>query len=79
MLLSEAVDGAALRLFDTFEGMPEVDETKDCHRAGDFADTDAESVRGRVPRALIHKGFIHATFAGLEDSRIAIAHIDVDL
>lgn len=79
MLLSDVAADATLRLFDTFEGMPEVDTARDCHRAGDFADTNVESVRQRVPRALFHKGFIPDTFAGLEDSQIAFAHVDVDL
>jgi len=80
MLLARAVGEAPLRLFDTFEGMPETDPIRDVHKAGDFADTHIESVSERVgPQASYHKGFIPETFAGLEDSRVAIAHIDVDL
>jgi O-methyltransferase len=75
-----------LRLFDTFEGMPETDPDRDIHRAGDFADTSVEAVRKRVlaatsdaSRVTLHPGFIPQTFAGLEDDHIAFAHLDVDI
>lgn len=71
----------ALRLFDTFEGMPETDPANDLHKAGDFSDTSFESVQARVAGPLIHlhKGFIPTTFAGLESSKISFAHVDVDI
>ncbi len=71
-----------LFLFDTFEGMPETDAAKDRHKKGDFADTSLEAVAGHVGHAALcvfRKGFIPATFAGLEAERIAFAHIDVDI
>ncbi|MFN2445712.1 MAG: TylF/MycF/NovP-related O-methyltransferase, partial [Vicinamibacterales bacterium] len=70
-----------LRLFDTFEGMPEVDPHRDLVRAGDFAGTSVEEVRDRVtgPHVSIHKGLIPETFEGLEQANIAFAHIDVDI
>ncbi len=71
-----------LRLFDTFQGMPETDAVKDFHRKGDFSETSLESVRGRLPQASyvqFHAGLIPATFHGLESSRIAFAHVDVDV
>jgi O-methyltransferase len=70
-----------LRFFDTFEGMPETDAVKDLHKAGDFSDTSLEAVRSRVPGDSVHfhKGIIPATFSGLESTRIAFAHIDVDI
>jgi O-methyltransferase len=89
MLLASVLEpssvGAAeprLRLFDTFKGMPEVDDDRDLHGAGDFADTSAAGVLARVGgerAARVHEGFMPATFAGLELSRIAFAHVDVDI
>lgn len=75
-----ALKGKIMRLFDTFGGMPPTDESADIHRAGDFADTNLESVKAQVNApAIWHAGFMPATFVGLEDSRIAFAHIDVDI
>jgi O-methyltransferase len=71
-----------LRLFDTFEGMPTTDDTRDLHVAGDFADTSAASVLERVGgarHANVHQGFLPATFRGLEASAIAFAHVDLDI
>ncbi len=71
-----------LYLFDTFEGMPETDPQKDLHRKGDFSDTSLESVAQYIDGAnscIFRKGFMPATFAGLEASKIAFAHIDVDI
>jgi O-methyltransferase len=71
----------ALRLFDTFEGMPETDAARDVHRAGDFADTDARAVRARVPQPFVHlhAGLIPQSFEGHERARVALAHVDVDI
>jgi O-methyltransferase len=72
-----------LKLFDTFEGMPETDPDKDWHRLGDFSDTSLEAVRERIGTEKMHvsyyKGFIPETFAGNENSQIGFAHIDVDI
>lgn len=71
-----------LHLFDTFEGMPDTDPQKDLHRRGDFADTSLAAVQERVGRenkVVFHKGFIPHTFEGLEHTKIAFAHVDVDI
>lgn len=71
-----------LHLFDTFAGMPETDEARDVHAAGDFADTSLDAVRrvvGRDETVEFHAGYIPQTFAGLEDARLAFVHIDVDI
>ena len=39
--------GRRLNLFDTFEGMPETDPSRDLHKPGDFADTSIDAVRVR--------------------------------
>jgi O-methyltransferase len=81
-MLREHTPTKTLHLFDTFEGMPETDVTKDLHMKGDFSDTSLEEVRMHVDggeSAIFHAGFIPITFAGLESERIAFAHIDVDI
>jgi len=81
-LLRDRCPAKKLYLFDTFEGMPETDPEKDLHRKGDFSDTTMESVAAYVGCAelcVIRKGVIPATFAGLEQLRVAFAHIDVDI
>ena len=74
--------GTKLHLFDTFEGMPDVNAQKDWHKSGDFKDTSEEVVSARVGHpdlVVTHKGFIPDTFKGLEFSKISFAHIDVDI
>lgn len=71
-----------LRLFDTFSGMPNTNPDKDLHQAGDFADTSLDQVKaivGHEEAVTYHPGLIPDTFKGLETSKIAMAHIDVDL
>lgn len=81
-MLKDQCPTKRLFLFDTFEGMPETDATKDLHRAGDFSQTSLESVVdyvGNSELCVFRKGFIPDSFVGLEDARIALAHIDVDI
>lgn len=79
--LITAVPGKTLKLFDTFQGMPETDPERDYHRLGDFADTSLQAVKQRVGETKVsyYPGFIPETFQGLEQERIAFAHIDVDI
>jgi O-methyltransferase len=77
-------DGPLLRLFDTFSGIPAVDPAWDMpeeHFEGEFSDTTEELVQRRIARTAVrfHKGLIPETFKGLEDTRIAFAHVDVVL
>ena len=71
-----------LRLFDTFEGMPETSQEHDVHRKGDFSNTNWDIIQqtfARYPNVSLHKGFIPQTFHGLESSKIAFLHCDVDI
>lgn len=71
-----------LRLFDTFMGMPDVNARMDIHQRGDFADTNLDMVRevvGDGANISFHQGVIPETFKGLSESRIAFAHVDVDI
>lgn len=82
LLLRKLLQGqAALRLFDTFEGMPETGEF-DTHDKGDFNDSSLEfvtSVVGEGGNVTYHPGLVPETFAGLESSRIAFMHVDLDI
>lgn len=73
--------GRMLRLFDSFQGMPETDALRDVHKAGDFADTSLEAVRSLVGDEGVefHAGFIPASFVGLACGEVAFAHVDLDL
>jgi O-methyltransferase len=71
-----------IRLFDTYDGMPETDILKDVHQKGNFGDTSLEEVKkivGESDTIHYHKGFIPKTFEGLDGKTIALAHIDVDI
>lgn len=71
-----------LRLFDTFEGMPETSSEFDLHKQGDFSHDLWQYIEksfGRYPFVSLHRGFIPDTFHGLENSRIAFLHCDLDI
>jgi len=71
-----------LRLFDTFQGMPETDRSIDFHYKNDFCDTTLAEVKNYVKHSdvtVYHQGLIPETFKGLGNSLIAFAHIDVDI
>jgi O-methyltransferase len=81
-ILANVAPSKRLYLFDTFTGMPESDSEKDLHKKGDFSDTTLECVTDYVkhPESTVFRnGLIPDTFSGLESSKIAFAHVDVDL
>lgn len=70
----------AMRLFDTFTGIPDKSEW-DTHPIGAFKETSEQEVRvlfETEPNVTIHSGCIPQTFVGLDGSTISFAHIDVD-
>ena len=78
--LIEEGSARVLRLFDTFEGMP-VSGEWDTHAVGTFSETSKGGIYALfegLEGVLIHPGIMPATFAGLEETRISLAHIDVD-
>ncbi|MEO6565157.1 MAG: TylF/MycF/NovP-related O-methyltransferase [Casimicrobiaceae bacterium] len=91
MLIAKAIAASRsdtrLCLFDTFEGMPATDPSRDLHKAGDFADTSRSDVEARVvaipgvrpDRIALFPGWIPATFNDARLERVALAHIDVDI
>jgi O-methyltransferase len=86
LLLSRVLahESRCLYLFDSFEGLPEVDPAKDeWFYAGEFKTDSVESVE-RVLKDFedateIRQGWIPETFGGLEDKRYVFVHVDVDL
>jgi len=69
----------ALRLFDTFEGLPYHGEF-DRHGMGAMR-ADYEKCKvlfDDLSGCFIHKGIMPASFEGLENCVISVAHIDVD-
>ena len=81
LLRDEFAQSKTVRLFDSFIGMPPTDDSKDVHKAGDFADTSFDAVRALVGTDAVeyHAGFIPQTFEGLSVDQIAFAHVDLDL
>ena len=70
----------ALRLFDTFTGIPECCERDRPHKVGDFGDASLDAVRAAVPTAVFHVGVLPRTLDDREFrlSGVAFAHIDCD-
>jgi O-methyltransferase len=71
-----------VRLFDSFEGLPERTEGIDLHHRGDFADTSLQKVKkfvGAEDFVEFRQGWIPETLKGLEETKVRFAHIDLDL
>ncbi|RLC88833.1 MAG: hypothetical protein DRJ03_00930 [Chloroflexi bacterium] len=71
-----------VRAFDSFEGLPETSEHDNYYQKGGFGNADYDNLMGVVSlfeNVEVRKGFIPETFAGLEESKIAFALIDVDI
>jgi O-methyltransferase len=72
-----------LYLFDSFEGLPKVDQDRDpWFHGGQYSasvEVVKELLRDFSERLSIQCGWIPETFKGLEDNRYAFVHIDVDL
>lgn len=76
-----AGEPTVLRLFDSFEGLPQIKHELDLHFGGEFGNSSLEQVvemLGAEDWIDFRKGWIPATFDGLADTRIRLAHVDVD-
>ena len=85
-LLKRLYPDAVVYGLDTFGGMPRGDHSVDLHGAGDFADTDLESVRRAAQKLglknlILVKGLVADTFPAEVPGDLAfgLAHIDLDL
>lgn len=82
-LIAQAAPDKTLHLFDTFEGMPEVDAGLDGHRKGDFKDTSLDDVRRFLSpvatRVRFHPGFFPDTATDLDVPRFSFVYVDVDI
>jgi predicted O-methyltransferase YrrM len=85
-VLKRLYPDAVIYGLDTFGGMPAGDNSVDLHGAGDFADTDIESVRKAAEKLglkniVLVKGLVNDTFPAVTpaDLTYGLAHIDLDL
>jgi O-methyltransferase len=87
LMLARVLNGRTdktLYLFDSFEGLPEVDREKDSwFQKGQYSTgsvTAVEDLLHDFRRIVnIRPGWIPETFKGLENRRYAFVHIDVDI
>jgi O-methyltransferase len=81
-ILAQLVADRPLHLFDTFEGMPKTDSSRDLHKAGDFADTDVASVRAYLAEhgnATCVPGLIPDSLEVVKDHAFSFVHVDLDI
>ncbi len=82
MLISEASGNAPLHLFDTYEGLPDVNaEEHPRMRKGHYA-ASLESVQDFLSarrNVSYHRGVFPLTAGPCEESRFSFVHLDVDL
>ena len=82
-LIGEFKSDLPLHLFDTFEGMPAVNNLVDMHHQGDFSDIALEEVQSYLKnysRCYFHQGFFPAATHDLpENIEFCFGHLDVDI
>jgi len=83
-LLAKAFEatGKNVHLFDTFNGMPATDPSRDRHKQGDFADVTYEEVKEYLsdcPHAHLYRGFFPDTTVPVEEKTFSLVHVDVDI
>lgn len=83
-LIAYATEGNAkpFYLFDTFKGMPKVNESIDLHKEGDFIDTSLDSVKERfsnTKNVIFCQGIFPATADPAKNEKFSFVYIDVDI
>jgi O-methyltransferase len=81
-LISKTLPGKNVHLFDTFEGMPQVNSSLDQHKEGDFSDTSIDAVSSYLrdcPNVVFYKGYFPETAKPIKDKKFSFVHIDVDI
>lgn len=69
-------------IFDTFEGMPDVDKNIDLHNDRDFKNTEYDEVvryLAKYKNVAINKGIFPETGKSIENTKFSFVHIDVDI
>jgi len=87
MLIADAMKGSdkAIHLFDTFEGMPEVDSKEDntnYMKKGLYADTNLNEVKNFLSEFKgieFYKGFFPKTAQPIVNKKFCFVHIDTDI
>ena len=84
-VLAEEMSTKVLLGYDTFDGMPETDPSKDHHKKSDFSNTSLESVREFIEahslgrKVDLYAGQIPESCVGNLPNEISFAHIDLDI
>ncbi len=81
-MIAEIFKNKKIYLFDTFSGMPRVDNKVDLHKEGDFFDTSIEDVSkylANYNNLIFKKGFFPETTKEVENERFCFVHIDADI
>lgn len=86
MVARELLPGTRVMAFDTFEGMPDTDGTRDAHKPGDFGDAVLDEIRGQAASLgldnleLVQGRFEDTCEAALGRlGAVRLAHIDCDI
>jgi hypothetical protein len=72
----------SLNLFDTFEGLPEVNRKKDILQKGQMKDTSEQMVRDLLKdysNISIYKGIFPDTAVSVKDKKFSLINLDTDL
>jgi O-methyltransferase len=82
--LMQSAPDKTLHLFDTFQGMPETDFSKDnYYQKGDFNDTSLTQVKNLFKeidtQVKFHVGTFQETAHAVEDEKFCFAHVDADI
>lgn len=80
--LAKKGNNESFYLFDTFEGMPDVDLTVDLHKKGDFKNTSLEGVQKLFvteKNIIFCKGFFPETANKVSSDKFSFVYIDVDI
>lgn len=83
-LISKVVAGTnkTVHIFDTFQGMPPTDPSKDLYKEGDFSDTSLDSVKEYLRdcnNIRFYQGIFSDTSGPVINLQFSFVHIDVDI
>lgn len=74
--------GKTVHLFDTFNGMPDVNPSIDLHKKKDFQDTSLESVKKIFDygdKVIFYSGIFPDTASNLKNKKFAFIYLDADI